>query len=305
MPSDPWRVVARLPAEPGVYRFRDEHDRVLYVGRAVDLRRRVGSYRGDLRDRRHLAPMVKRIARIEALVCASAHEAWWLERNLLERYLPPWNRTRGGQEVPVFIQLDTSTRSAGLRLIREAEQAREQGRVFGPYLGGRRVRLAIAALRRVYPICYSGDGLTSAERDLARLRRVGPADRAEIASALTAVLDRRPDAVRALCARLAELRDAAASDLAFERAGQLHEEIAAIRWIMAPQQVTGLERYDLDVAGWAAGVLVRFEIRGGALGAWHQEPSPDKPPAEPAATTPARWITFADRNAHLAAALAP
>lgn len=50
--------------------------------------------------------MVRRIARVEALVCDSAHEAAWLERNLLERRLPPWNRSRGGQEVPVWVRLD-------------------------------------------------------------------------------------------------------------------------------------------------------------------------------------------------------
>jgi excinuclease ABC subunit C len=86
----PHPSVARLPAEPGVYRFRDGNGRVLYVGRAVRLRRRVASYWSDLRDRRHLAPMVARIARVEAVSCDSEHEAAWLERNLLERRMPRW-----------------------------------------------------------------------------------------------------------------------------------------------------------------------------------------------------------------------
>jgi len=89
---------AALPQAPGVYRFRDLAGRVLYIGRAVSLRRRVLSYWGDLGDRAHLAPMVARIARVEAVTCDSAHEAAWLERNLLEHRRPPWNRTLGGQE---------------------------------------------------------------------------------------------------------------------------------------------------------------------------------------------------------------
>jgi len=76
--------VAALPQAPGVYRFRDRAGRVLYIGRAVSLRRRVLSYWCDLGDRAHLAPMVARIARVEAVTCDSAHEAAWLERNLLE-----------------------------------------------------------------------------------------------------------------------------------------------------------------------------------------------------------------------------
>jgi excinuclease UvrABC nuclease subunit len=60
-------TVARLPLGPGVYRFRDAAGRVLYVGRAACLRRRVASYWGGLGDRGHLAAMVARIARGEAL----------------------------------------------------------------------------------------------------------------------------------------------------------------------------------------------------------------------------------------------
>ena len=81
--------LARLPTSPGVYRFRDADDRVLYIGRATSLRGRVGSYWSDLRERDHLAPMVARIERIEAVVTDSVHEAAWLERNLLEAALPP------------------------------------------------------------------------------------------------------------------------------------------------------------------------------------------------------------------------
>jgi hypothetical protein len=62
-------AVARLPCEPGVYRFRDARGQVLYVGRASTLRSRVASYWSDLRDRRHLAPMA---ARVEAVACGSA-----------------------------------------------------------------------------------------------------------------------------------------------------------------------------------------------------------------------------------------
>jgi hypothetical protein len=90
--ASPRATVARLPLGPGVYRFRDAAGRILYVGRAVCLRRRVQSYWGDLGDRGHLAPMVARIARVEAVICDSAHDAAWLERNLLQRRLPPWNR---------------------------------------------------------------------------------------------------------------------------------------------------------------------------------------------------------------------
>jgi excinuclease UvrABC nuclease subunit len=157
-----------------VYRFRDGTGRVLYVGRAGDLRRRVSSYWGDLRDRRHLRRMVPQVARIEALVCDSAHEAAWAERNLLERSLPPWNRIAGGLEVPVGIRLDPSPDAPRLDVVRDLRPA-PGTRVFGPYLGSRRVRLAVSGLGRVYPLPSAGPARSTAARAPAGGR--GPAGR--------------------------------------------------------------------------------------------------------------------------------
>jgi excinuclease UvrABC nuclease subunit len=58
--------------------------------------------------------MVARVRRIEAVSCDSAHEAAWLERNLLTTSLPPWNKTVGGQENPVYIRLDPRSARPGL-----------------------------------------------------------------------------------------------------------------------------------------------------------------------------------------------
>jgi len=106
--------VRALPDLPGVYRFRDQNGRLLYVGRATSLRSRVGSYFTVLHDRRHLRRMIPQIVRVEALVLASVHEASWVERNLHYRSLPRWNRTRGDAEVPQVLELDD--RPAGPRL---------------------------------------------------------------------------------------------------------------------------------------------------------------------------------------------
>src|ERR1700709_2543997 len=174
MPCAPWGMPARpaagaaLPAAPGVYRFRDHSGRVLYVGRAGELRRRVSSYWGDLRDRRHLRRMMLRVARIEALVCDSAHEAAWAERTLLERSLPPWNRIAGGLEVPVSIGLDASPEAPGLCLASAHRRPAPGVRCFGPYLGAGKVRLAVSGLERLYPLGHAGPTRPPGERGLAR-----------------------------------------------------------------------------------------------------------------------------------------
>jgi excinuclease ABC subunit C len=300
MPARP-DAVAALPAAPGVYRFRDDNGRVLYVGRAGELRRRVSSYWGDLRDRRHLRRMMLRVARIEALVCDSAHEAAWAERNLLERSLPRWNRIVGGLEVPVSIGLDASPEAPRLGLTSPHRPA-PGARCFGPYLGAGKVRLAVSGLERLYPLSHAGPTRTAGERELARLRGGQDTPVAQLASAVASVLDREPTAVAHALAALTARRDAAAGAQAYEAAARLQEEIEAVEWVVAPQRVTAPgEEGDEDVTAWGDDVLVRLRIRNGRLRAWEQETC-----TRPVSGTraPDGWVPFLRRNAELAARLA-
>jgi excinuclease ABC subunit C len=297
-------TVARLPAGPGVYRFRDARGRALYIGRATQLRQRVGSYWSDLRDRRHLRRMVPQIASLEAVACDSVHEAAWLERNLLERSKPRWNRVRGGAEVTTCIRLE---HVAGVpRLTVAYWPTAETGETYGPYLGGTKSRLAVSALDRVLPLRYTDDRLAGCHRDLADARGVVLADRARFLDTITGVLARRPDAVALLQAGLTELRDRASERLAFELAARIQQEIEAVDWVVAEQKVTLLSgAADCTAYGWSDGLLVRFQLRAGRLSTWDQRPCA-RPAAQPYLDrTPDAWRPFATRNAELARLLAP
>jgi excinuclease UvrABC nuclease subunit len=312
-------AVRVLPAEPGVYRFLDSRGTVLYLGRATALRARVASYwAADLGDRRHLTPMISRVARIEAVLCESVHEAAWLERNLLERSLlerslPPWNRTAGGQETEVYLELDERAAAPGLTVRHQARRGPGR-RPFGPYLGGLRARQAAAGLNRVLPLAATGTGLTGTRGELARARGhhlaghdpvgQGPASRPQIAAALAAVLDRDPAAVARARAGLEALRDRASAALAYELAGRIQGELAALDWVTSPQQVTSQTVADFDACGWSGGVLVIFGVRGGRLSLWSQRACQKAGAPTAVAATPPGWAGFAGRNAELAAALA-
>jgi excinuclease ABC subunit C len=294
-------VVPRLPRAPGVYRFRDAAGRALYLGRAASLRSRVGSYWGDLGGRAHLARMVAAIARVEAVGCASEHEAAWLERSLLESTLLPWNKTPGGQEVEVYLRLDESARLPGLTVVHDCRPG-EGARYFGPYLGGLRVRLAAAALLRVFPLDYAGD-TAGTVRELGRQRGARPADRAHLAAAIGAVLQREPAAVVAAQADLTSRREAAAAAQAYELAGRIHSELVSLGWVTAPQRAAVAEPTDAIACGWADGVLTRFEISGGRIRAWRLRRQSEAKAAPLVAATPPYWREFADHNARLAARL--
>ncbi len=290
---------ALLPAQPGVYRFRDDRGRVIYLGRATNLRARTQSYFGDLGDRRHLRRMVPQIAAVEAVVCASAHEAAWLERNLLERSLPRWNRTRGGQEVPVWLELVEDARRPGLHLSHHPAPGTQ---AYGPYLGHERAVVARRGLLRAWPLHLTGTDPDPSDLAFAAARGLGPADRPELVAEVRAVLAGQPDALGRHAAALHGARELAVARLAYETAQQIQAELAAVAWLVAPQRVTGCSPEDFVVTGWADGVMVRFAAHGGRVDSWQVERRASPPPR--AATPGAAWEEFAAVNAELAARLA-
>lgn len=297
------RGAARLlPEAPGVYRFRDESGRVAYVGRATNLRTRVRSYWGDLPDRPQLRRMITTIATVEAVVCASAHEAAWLERNLLQRSLPRWNRIRGGTETPDWLVVDDDPHSPGLHLSFDAPTSAQEA--FGPYLGYERSVLAREALLRVYPLQLTGSRPGASERALADARGVSSDQRADFAHRLRAVLGRDPGALADAEAGLVAARDRAVAQLAFETAQRVQLELGGLAWITAEQRVTGCAPEDVRVCGWADGVQFSLVATQGRLDRWVVRATEEAPGLRAAARTPPEWQEFARRNAELAATLA-
>jgi excinuclease ABC subunit C len=295
-------AIGRLPDGPGVYRFRDDDGRVLYIGRATCLRSRVGSYWSDLHDRAHLAPMVARVERVEAVRCESVHEAAWLERNLLETSLPRWNKTQGGQESAIYIRLDAGPAAAGLTAVYRP-QPDDQVRYFGPYLGGLRVRQAIAALHRVLPLSYTRARLAGAEAEMARTRSVAAHDRTHIAASLTTLLNREPAAIARARGELEDLRDRAAAELSYEFAAQIQQEIAAVDWVTCPQRISTMDAVDRMASGWSDGMLVQFKIIAGRVCGWSQRACGRASAARALAETPPEWTGFMNLNPELAASL--
>ncbi|SDS86432.1 hypothetical protein [Microlunatus soli] len=290
-------AIAVLPQLPGVYRFSDGSGRVLYIGRATQLRNRVRSYWGDLGDRAHLASMVRRIASIEAVVCASVHEGAWLERNLIAARKPPWNRGLGGAEVEVYLRL----RDGDLEVVHTPDPA-DGARRFGPYLGGVRTRCAVDGLHRLFPIRYAS-AAAGTERGMAEALGIGQGDRDGMVRALTAVLQRRPAAVRRARRTLIARRDQLAAVQSYEAAAGVQAELEAIEWICAEQNVCLLEPQDHDLVGWAGGREVHFGMRAGRITSWTAQECPLEQSRPAIEATPMRWREFTRRNAELAAAL--
>jgi excinuclease ABC subunit C len=192
--------------------------------------------------------------------------------------------------------MDAGPASPGLAVAYQGKPA-DQVRYFGPYLGGVRVRQAVAALHRILPLPYAGARLGGAERDMARVRGVAGEDRTALIGSLTEILERQPAAVSWAQRQLEQSRGRAARTLAYEHAARIQGEIDALGWVCCAQRVTTMDAADLTIAGWSRGVLVEFLIRGGRLRAWSQRscglPSVTNalaPPLLPGANSPSATL---------------
>lgn len=282
------RTLALLPHEPGVYVLRDGRGRVVYVGRSRDLATRVRSYWVDLKDRSHLARMLPRVEWVEPVVCASEHEAAFLESDLLERHPTRYNRTLG-MESRVWLRLDADARSPDLRVVHDAEPD-DGAEWFGPYLGWEPARQAAAGLLRLFPIRYAGEAISRSDRELARSIGVRANDLPALTAGIRAVLRRDPGATRAALERLAATRDASADRLMFERAAAVQEQMRGLRWIVQPQKLASLQPVDV------------LSLRGGRLHQRHFEQLSAWREGASRAADP--WAVLAQRNADLMASLA-
>jgi len=158
--------LAAVPDQPGVYVYRDADERVLYVGKAKSLRRRVLSYfQAPLtapepgagadpmaaRTGQHpkIDDMVARIASLETIVTATEAEALILEANLVKRHRPPFNvKLRDDKSYPyIAISLD----EAYPRVYFTREQHRRDRLYFGPFSSASKVRETLSMIGRIFP----------------------------------------------------------------------------------------------------------------------------------------------------------
>ena len=167
--------LGEVPARPGVYLFRAQSGSVLYVGKALDLRQRLASYRSG-GDGRYLVRFLERTAQsVETIVTRTEKEALLLEDELIKRHQPPHNVRLKDDKSFLMIRVDLEERFPRLKFVR-AHRPREgkgggRSRLFGPFASARAVRQAIADLHRIVPLRDCTDQVLAH-----RLDRNGPLD---------------------------------------------------------------------------------------------------------------------------------
>ncbi|EAX46849.1 Excinuclease ABC, C subunit domain protein [Thermosinus carboxydivorans Nor1] len=270
--SDLEQKLAHLPDKPGVYLMKDANKRIIYVGKAVNLKNRVRSYFQASRNHSpKVRAMVARIADLEYIVTASEIEALILECNLIKKHRPKYNISLKDDKSYPYIKVTVN--EAYPRVYATRKVQKDGARYFGPYTSAGAVHETLALLRKLFPLrsCRRLDERRPClqhhiKRCLAPCS--GRVDEDQYRSMIKAVClfleGRSDDVVKELRRRMEE----AAENLEFEQAAQLRDQLAAVEKVREKQNiVTGSGDQDvIGLARSAVGTCVQvFFIRSGKM----------------------------------------
>jgi excinuclease ABC subunit C len=252
--------IEALPQAPGVYLMKSGKGRVLYVGKAQNLRARVRSYFGGGDGRIQVPKLVRRIADVSVLITPSVKEALLLENELIKQHRPPFNvRLRDDKQ---YLGLRLDLRPSWPRLTQVRRFERDGALYFGPYTSSGALHQSLAQLRRIFPLrsCseavfkdYARRGRPCIEHEMKRcpgpcVGLVTPEAYRELLAGTELFLrGRSEELVESLRGRM----EAASGAEHFEEAARLRDRIAAVEETVLRQQIVTDRRVERDVFGLA------------------------------------------------------
>ncbi|MDP9022934.1 MAG: excinuclease ABC subunit UvrC [Actinomycetota bacterium] len=270
-----------IPDAAGCYLFRDDHGRVIYVGKAKSLRQRLASYFQSWQQiAARTQAMLEAARSVDWIVVDNEVEALHLEYNLIKEHRPRYNvRYRDDKSYP-YLALTTSEEVPRARVLRNPRNPRD--RRFGPYAHAYAIRETLDLLLRVFPVRSCSQGVYDRAQRSGRpclyyhigrcaapcVGHIGVEEHRRLVGQLAAFLDGDSDQTLARIER--EMRTAA-DELNFEAAARLRDQLMAARTVLAKQQMVSSRREDFDAVDLIeddleAAVQVFFVRRGRVVG---------------------------------------
>ena len=265
-----------LPVKPGCYLMKDGNNKVIYVGKAINLRNRVRSYfHSSAQQDRKTRQLVRRIEDIEWIVVGSELEALILEMNLIKKYRPHYNiRLKDDKRYP-YIKVHWADPYPKVTVTRQMTQ--DGSRYYGPYTSVWAVHQTLDVLRRIFPYLTCDREITGQDEraclyfdiKLCTAPCIGAISQQHYRQMIEDLGQFLNGRTEPIVSRLQTEMEAAAESLKFERAAALRDQLRAIENVVERQKVISNDYIDSDVLAMArddgeACVQVFF-IRGGKL----------------------------------------
>ncbi|MFB7580549.1 excinuclease ABC subunit UvrC [Streptomyces hydrogenans] len=269
----------QIPDTPGVYKFRDEHRRVIYVGKAKSLKQRLANYFQPLASLHpRTATMVTTAASVEWTVVSTEVEALQLEYSWIKEYDPRFNvKYRDDKSYP-YLAVTLNEEFPRVQVMRGHKK--KGVRYFGPYAHAWAIRETVDLMLRVFPVRTCSAGVFRNAASAGRpcllgyigkcsapcVGRVTPQEHRELAEEFCDFMAGRTGTY---IRRLEKLMTVAAEDMEYEKAARLRDDIEALRRAMEKSAVVLADATDADLIALAEDELEAavqiFHVRGGRV----------------------------------------
>ncbi|GAA2176161.1 excinuclease ABC subunit UvrC [Arthrobacter parietis] len=268
-----------IPQDPGVYRFRDQHRRVVYVGKAKNLRSRLNSYFSNPQG---LMPrtraMVHTASSVEWTVVGSELEALQLEYTWIKEFNPRFNVMFRDDKSYPYLAVTLGEKYPRVQVMRG--DRRKDTRYFGPFYPAKAIRETVDTLLRVFPVRTCSSGVFKRAERSGRpcllgyidkcsapcVGRISPEDHRELA---VQFCDFMSGQAGRFIRELEQKMSAAVAELDYESAARVRDDIAALKRVFERNTVVLSEDTDADVFALAEDELEAaaqvFHVRGGRI----------------------------------------
>ncbi len=145
----------KLPPNPGVYMFCDKDDKILYIGKAKALNKRVRSYfSSSVKTRPYILKMMPLVSTIKYIQTNTEVDALILEASLIKKHKPHYNQELKDDKSYAWIYINTQEKFPTVKIVRRLNNKEfKNGKLFGPYPSGKTIKMLYKYIRTLYPFC--------------------------------------------------------------------------------------------------------------------------------------------------------